>query len=246
MRSLFRLSRDLSSRLASTGGAPLLRGLRPLVHRLMLRSNLVLLLDEEHKELLDLCRSLKVALIVSFPSTNESQADAQRGKGIWKKSITTLQRLNELGYGVAESGLELFLVSNPSGAYLPVDQCAAEKKFRMDLARKWNISFTGLYTFANVPLGRFRIWLEQSGNLQSYLEKLSSSFNPATIDGLMCRSLISVSWDGYLYDCDFNLAAGLPFSGSKVHVSEIDRLREGLQVMTDDYCYACTAGAGFT
>jgi len=237
-----------------TGGAPelvpdlpfMLQGLRPLVDRLMLRSNLLLLLDDQRQELLDLCRALNVELVVSFPSTNETQADSQRGRGVWRKSIAMLKRLNDLGYGMPDSGLDLYLVSNPAGAFLPVDQCTAEKRFRQDLARKWNISFTALYTFANVPLGRFRHWLEHSGNFESYLEKLAGAFNPATVNGLMCRSLISVSWDGCLYDCDFNLAGGLPYSGNRVHVSEVEKLQAGTPIMTDDYCYACTAGAGFT
>jgi len=103
-----------------------------------------------------------------------------------------------------------------------------------------------LFTFANMPLGRFRTWLEQSGNLAAYMEKLSLGFNPATVDNLMCRSLINISWDGYLYDCDFNMAAGLPYSGRPVHISEVREAEEGAPVMTGDYCFACTAGAGFT
>jgi radical SAM/Cys-rich protein len=237
-----------------TGGAPelvpdigfLLHGLRPFVDKLILRSNLVLLLEKEYAPLLHLCRSLKISIVASFPSTNENQADAQRGKGVWHKSVAMLRRLNELGYGQPGSDLELFLVSNPAGAFLPTEQCKAEKKFKADLARKWGIAFTGLFTFANVPLGRFHAWLEQSGNLDEYLARLAESFNPQTIDGLMCRSLISVSWDGYLYDCDFNLAAGLPYSGNRIHISEVDGIEPGIPVMTDDYCYACTAGSGFT
>lgn len=236
-----------------TGGAPelvpdidyLLANLAPLTTTLMMRSNLVALLEEK-PELLDLCQELKVALIVSFPSTNRGQADAQRGKGIWEKSITMLKKLNELGYGKPGTGLELNLVSNPAGAFMPVDQCAAEKKFKTDLAKKWGIEFSELFTFANIPLGRFRKWLEKSGNYDSYLQKLQSNFNPATVKGLMCRNLINISWDGYLYDCDFNMAAELPYGGKPIHVSEIETLPEGTPVMTDDYCYACTAGAGFT
>ena len=237
-----------------TGGAPelvpdiayLLEKARPHAAKVMMRSNLVALLADNRQSLLDLCRRLRIALVVSFPSTNRGQTDAQRGKGVWEKSIAILKRLNTMGYGKPATGLELFLVSNPAGAFMPVDQCTAEKKFKADLAKKWGIEFTGLFTFANIPLGRFKTWLQQSGNLDAYLAKLSSSFNPATVAGLMCRSLINVSWDGYLYDCDFNMAAGLFYSGDPVHISEIRRLEEGTPVMTDDYCFACTAGAGFT
>lgn len=237
-----------------TGGAPelvpdiayLVDQLAPLAPTLMLRTNLVTLLSEEKRGLLNLCCRLRVALVGSFPSVNRGQADAQRGEGIWEQSITMLQRLNTLGYGRTGTGLELYLVSNPSGAFMPVDQCAAEKKFKADMARKWGIEFTGLFTFANVPLGRFRKWLERSGNLEGYLEKLAASFNPATVEGLMCRSLINISWDGYLYDCDFNMAAGIPCTGTPLHVSWAELPEEGGPIMTDDYCFACTAGAGFT
>lgn len=237
-----------------TGGAPemvpdidyLLTQLAPLTQKIMMRTNLVALLDEERQALLDLCRRLRIALVASFPSVNRGQADAQRGEGVWEQSIAMLQKLNEIGYGRQGTKLELFLVSNPAGAFMPVDQCTAEKKFKADLARKWGIEFTGLFTFANVPIGRFRQWLEKSGNLDGYLSKLAGSFNPATLDGLMCRNLISISWDGYLYDCDFNLAAGLPYTGTPLHVSQAGKIEQGNPIMTDDYCFACTAGAGFT
>lgn len=237
-----------------TGGAPelvpdityLIKGLDAVVDRLIMRTNLVLLLDDKYREIFELCRSRKVCLIASFPSTNEKQADAQRGAGTWQKSVAMLRRLNDAGYGMAGSDLQLFLVSNPAGAFLPVDQCAAEKKFKSDLARKWDVHFTGLFSLANVPLGRFRNWLETSGNLEGYLSKLESSFNPATLAGLMCRSQICVSWEGIVYDCDFNLAADLPLGGKHSHVSELAALPENSAIMTDSYCYACTAGAGFT
>ena len=140
----------------------------------------------------------------------------------------------------------MILVANPTGAFMPVDQCRAEQQFKRDLARKWDIQFTNLFTFANIPLGRFRTWLENSNNFDSYMAKLVGNFNPETIDGLMCRSLISVSWDGYLYDCDFNLAAGLYHGGEKRHISTVTSLEEGSQIITDNHCFGCTAGAGFT
>ncbi len=237
-----------------TGGAPelvpdigyLLEQAAGLADTVMLRTNLVALMEKGREELLGLCRDRRITLVASFPSTNEGQADAQRGRGVWQKSVAMLKELNKLGYGRTGTGLDLFLVANPAGAFLPVDQCAAEKKFKTDLARKWNIDFTGLYTFANMPLGRFRAWLEQSGNLEAYMARLKGGFNPATISGLMCRSLVSVSWDGILYDCDFNLAAGLPCGGSPVHVSEAGKPEPGVPIMTDTWCFACTAGSGFT
>lgn len=237
-----------------TGGAPelvpdvgyLLENAARLAPTVMMRTNLVAFMEEECRDLLALCQRLGISLVASFPSINRSQADAQRGSGVWEKSVAMLKRLNSMGYGKSGTGLNLFLVSNPAGAFLPVDQCTAEQKFKADMAKKWGIEFSGLFTFANIPLGRFKTWLEQSGNYDAYMDKLSSGFNPATVEGLMCRNLINISWDGYLYDCDFNMAAGLPHSNSPVHIADAVRLAEGTPVMTDTYCFACTAGSGFT
>jgi radical SAM/Cys-rich protein len=158
-----------------------------------------------------------------------------------------LSKLNGLGYGKDGTGLELNLVSNPTGAFLPVSQSQAEKRFKADLQRKWGLLFNNLFTFANVPLGRFRTWLADSGNLDSYMQKLSKSFNPCTVEGLMCRTFVSVNWQGYLYDCDFNLARGAYLGGRRRHVSEMDGLPEpGTLIPTGNHCYACTAGSGFT
>ncbi len=237
-----------------TGGAPelvpgierLLEKLRPLVPRLLFRSNLTALAGRGDGFARRL-RDLGVVIVTSFPSTSPSQTDALRGRGTADRSVAMLRRLNELGYGRGDTGLELDLVSNPAGAFLPPDQCAAEKRFRRDLARRWGIAFDHLYTFANVPLGRFRRWLEASGNLDGYLGRLANAFNPATVDGLMCRSQVTLRWDGTLYDCDFNLARDLPLGGRHVRVAEMDGPPPpGLAVATGDHCYACTAGSGFT
>jgi hypothetical protein len=115
------------------------------------------------------------------------------------------------------------------------------------LLKRWGIVFNRLFSFANVPLGRFRQWLLQSGNLESYLQRLASRFNPCAVEGLMCRTLVSVSWDGYFYDCDFNLARDLPMGGRRIHVSEMEGpLEPGSSIAVGDHCYTCTAGAGFT
>ncbi len=237
-----------------TGGAPemvddlvyLIDNLRPLVDRMILRSNLTLLLDDQYRHILDSLIKNKVAIVASFPSINQGQTNSQRGDGVWQKSIESLQNLNELGYGIPDSELELILVSNPTGAFMPTDQCIAEKKFKTDLAQKWNIKFTHLFTFANVPLGRFKKWLISSGNYDKYMEKLSGNFNGSTVTDLMCRTLISVSWNGYLYDCDFNQAADLPYGVSPTHVNQVDKLPEDTTIVTENHCYGCTAGAGFT
>ncbi len=238
-----------------TGGAPelvpdlpyLLEELAPLTPRLMLRTNLTALSRPGKSHLLELFKQHRVVLVASFPATNANQLEAQRGQGVMDPSLQMLKQLNEIGYGREGSSLQLDLVANPSGAFMPSGQEQAEKKFKRDLARKWGLEFNQLYIFANMPLGRFLHWLQQSDNLASYMEKLSSGFNPGTVAGLMCRNLLSVNWDGYLFDCDFNLAAGLPLSGKATHVSELtDYPQKETAIAVGEHCYACTAGSGFT
>ncbi len=237
-----------------TGGAPelvpgiegFLRALRPLAPRLVFRTNLTAL-ARRGEAFLGLLRELGVAVVASFPSLSRSQTDAQRGPGVWDPGLEMLRRLNAAGYGVEGSGLELDLVANPAGAFLPPDQCQAERRFRRELARRWGLRFNRLYVLANVPLGRFRTWLEATGNLHAYLRRLSEAFNPATVAGVMCRTQVSVRWDGVLHDCDFHLAAGLPLGGRPRHVSECEAPPPaGTPITAADHCYACTAGSGFT
>lgn len=238
-----------------TGGAPEMNPHLPelinlaagKVSRIMLRSNLTVLTGGEHGELLELLKKHQVDLVASFPSLSPGQLEAQRGKGVFEDSVAGLQLLNRLGWGRPGSGLGLDLVANPAGAFLPPDQNSAERRYRDELGRRWDISFNNLFTLANVPLGRFRQWLQRSGNYQSYLDKLASGFNPCTVDNLMCRSLVSVSWDGYLYDCDFNLAAGIPMGGQMTHLSQMQGPPpEGALIPLSEHCYTCTAGSGFT
>lgn len=238
-----------------TGGAPelvpgiefLIEELAPLAGKIILRSNLTALAGFGDDLFLRSLKNHLVSITASFPAANSSQLEAQRGPGVFSTSIAMLQQLNRLGYGEEGTGLELNLVANPTGAFLPVSQCQAEQKIKRDLARKWGIVFNHLYTFANAPLGRFEKWLKESGNYEEYLHRLIENFNPATIEGLMCRTLVSVSWDGYLFDCDFNLAAGIYSGGRPLHVSELSSVpEEGTPILTGDHCYACTAGSGFT
>ena len=238
-----------------TGGAPemnpnlvdMIERLSGMTPRLMLRSNLTALANGERDHLIEVCEERRVVIVASFPSLNEAQAESQRGRGAFQESIAVLGKLNSLGYGQPDSGLELSLVSNPTGAFLPSSQDQLERRFCQVLKNKWGIVFNNLFTFANVPLGRFRQWLEQSGNLEGYLQKLATSFNPCAIEGLMCRSLISVSWDGYVFDCDFNQAAGLYMGGKKTHISDLKELpKPGEPIAVSHHCYTCTAGAGFT
>jgi radical SAM/Cys-rich protein len=238
-----------------TGGAPelnanllrLIDEITPFAKKVMLRSNLYVLSDSKSGHLMDFLKDRHVVIIASFPSINESQADSQRGAGSFQKSIDALKKLNGMGYGQNGSDLELNLVCNPTGAFLPASQDQTEKRFRQVLKKKWGIVFSNLFNFANVPVGRFRQWLIHSGNLESYIEKLASAFNHCAVEALMCRRLVSVSWDGYLYDCDFNLAVELHLGGCKTHVSEMPGPPQpGSPIAVSDHCYTCTAGAGFT
>lgn len=237
-----------------TGGAPelnphlldLIKKISPLAPRIMLRSNLSALKDQMNR-LIEPLKSHRVVIVASFPSLNLNQTDSQRGEGIFAESIAVLKELNAMGYGRNGSGLELNLVSNPTGAFLPPNQEKTEKRYHQILDQKWGVRFNRLFSFANVPLGRFRQWLIKSGNFESYMQKLVSNFNPCSVEGLMCRTLVSVSWDGYLYDCDFNLARGVYMSGKKIHVSEMPGPPEpDTPIVTADHCYTCAAGLGFT
>lgn len=238
-----------------TGGAPemnpnltyLIEKIAALTDTVMLRSNLSALFDLENDRLLCALKKNKVTIVCSFPSLNQIQTDSQRGKGIFEKSIQALSMLNAHGYGKPGTGLELNLVSNPAGAYLPSSQEATEKRYREILLKKWGIFFNHAYTFANMPLGRFEDWLKKTGNYHDYLAELHKNFNPCTITDLMCRNLISVSWDGFLFDCDFNLAATLYKGNEKIHVSQVTTCSfEHEKIAVDNHCYACTAGSGFT
>jgi radical SAM/Cys-rich protein len=237
-----------------TGGAPelnphladLIAKVSTLAPRIMLRSNLSALQTNMHP-LIESLKSHRVVIVASFPSLNVAQTDSQRGNGIFEESIGALQQLNAAGYGRNGSGLELNLVSNPTGAFLPPGQEQTEKRYHQILEKKWKVTFTSLFNFANAPLGRFRQWLIQSGNFENYVQKLILNFNPCAIEGLMCRTLVSVSWDGHLYDCDFNLARGLYMGGKKIHVSDMPGPPQpGAPIITADHCYTCAAGSGFT
>lgn len=237
-----------------TGGAPemhpqideFIERLVPHATRMILRSNLTAL---AHKglSLMTLLKDNAVIITASLPSLNEFQSETVRGRGTFHTGIDTLKKLNCLGYGQPESGLELNLVSNPAGAFLPPPQAGIEKRFHNVLAQKYGIVFNNLFSFANVPLGRYRRWLIQSDNFDAYITKLAAAFNPCTVPGLMCRAMLSVSWDGYLYDCDFNQAAGLPLENHPVYISNMTApFPTGRSIAAGYHCYTCTAGSGFT
>ncbi len=238
-----------------TGGAPemnrdivtLVKGLASVCEKTMIRLNLPSLFNSEKDKLRECLTGNKTEIIVSVPAVNRNQVEAQRGEGVWDKSIAALRELNRIGYGMEGTGLMLSLVSNPAGAFLPGNQASLEKRFRNYFKDKHDISFNNLYAFANVPLGRFKKWLQSKESYEKYMEQLEGLFNKEAVECVMCRTLVSVNWEGYLYDCDFNLAADLPYSGNRIHVSQMDdKPPGGAPIMTAEYCYTCTAGSGFT
>jgi radical SAM/Cys-rich protein len=236
-----------------TGGAPelhpeltyFIEKLSPFTDRLILRSNLTALFQQADT-LISVLKDHKICIVASFPSLNAAQAESLRGQGVFQTSINGLQKLNSIGYGMPDTGLELDLVVNPSGAFLPPPQGNLEARFKKVLNQKWGVGFNRLFSFANTPIGRFRKWLIKTGNFENYVKKLVEAFNPLTLDGLMCKALISVSWDGYLFDCDFNQAAGLYMGDRKQHISETPHPpAQGSPIAKSDHCYTCTAGTGF-
>ncbi len=210
------------------------------------RCNLTILLEPGKEHLPEFFRAHRVELVCSLPYYQEDMVDRLRGLGVFQKSLEALRRLNDLGYGEEDSELILNLMYNPSGAYFPAPQQQLEDLFRRELARRYDIRFHRLYTLLNMPIGRFQEFLERSNNYERYMTKLVGSFNSATVPGLMCRHLISVSWEGTLYDCDFNQALNLPVeNGLPHHIRDFDlKALRNRRIRLDEHCYGCTAGGG--
>ena len=190
----------------------------------------------------------RVEVISSLPYYQAYFTDAQRGAGVFGKSITGLQRLNAEGYGIEDSGLLLNLVYNPVGPYLPPAQKNLEADFKLELDTKYGLKFNQLYTITNMPINRFKLHLEHSGQYEAYMERLTASFNPAAAEEVMCRSLISVDYDGRVYDCDFNQMLTLQANGKRgqeLSIFDFD-FNETLerQIRFADHCLGCTAGSG--
>ena len=237
-----------------TGGAPelnpnfrwLVEQARALGRHVIDRCNLSLLLLPSQADLAAFLARHQVEVIASLPYFRAAQTDAQRGAGVFDKSIRALQLLNAAGYGRADSGLALNLVHNPVGAFLPPQQSAIEAQFRHALARDHGIVFNRLYTITNMPISRFLEFLVETGNLEGYMARLVNAFNPAAAAGVMCRDTLSVGWDGTLYDCDFNQMLDLPLVPELPrHIRDFDPDRlSDRRIVTGSHCYGCTAGAG--
>lgn len=248
------------TKLDITGGAPELNehfemfvtGAKRLGKHVMVRHNLTVTLDphpvtgRSMEYLPEFFRDHQVEVISSLPYFQAHETDAQRGQGVFEKSIEGLQRLNALGYGRQDSGLLLNLVYNPVGAYLPPDQAAIERQFKDELLKRHHIVFNSLYVITNMPINRFKHFLERADLYEGYMQKLIGAFNPVAASGVMCRSLISVGYDGVLYDCDFNqmlewrVNHGAP---DTIWNFDLDRLM-ARRIVFGDHCYGCTAGAG--
>ena len=215
--------------------------------QIIVRSNLTILVSNNNfRTYPDFFKDNKVNIISSLPCYTLENTDKQRGSGVFKKSIEALKILNSLGYGVEESGLELHLVYNPLGAYLPGDQDKLEKDYKRVLLNEYSIVFNKLFTITNMPISRFLEDLISNEKYEEYMTLLVNSFNPSSILKLMCRNTISIGWDGELYDCDFNQMLEIKTGpGSPQNIAELkaEKLAER-NIMLNQHCYGCTAGAG--
>ena len=236
-----------------TGGAPevnsnfryLVRGAREMGRKVTVRCNLTVLFEPGQADLPAFYRDQGVELICSLPCYLQENVDGQRGKGVFIKSIEALRRLNRAGYGMPETGLLLDLVYNPTGATLPGPQAELEADYRKVLREQYGILFNRLFTITNMPINRFADYLRRRGEYGAYMTTLRAHFNPETVEHLMCRSLVSVDWEGNLYDCDFNQMLGMHVGGHPLKVWEVaPEALAGRRIRVGEHCYGCTAGAG--
>jgi radical SAM/Cys-rich protein len=237
-----------------TGGAPelnpnfrrLVTCSRELGRDVIDRCNLTVLFEPGMDTLGDFLAGNQVEITASLPCYMARNVDAQRGRGAFEKSIRALRQLNGLGYGMPGSALKLNLVYNPLGATLPPNQSSLEADYRLQLREQFSIEFHRLFTLANMPIKRFSGLLRRTGKHTDYMKLLVDHFNPATLPGLMCRSLVSVGWDGAIYDCDFNQMLEIGMEGRRLTVWDLDSFSQlaGRHIATAAHCFGCTAGAG--
>lgn len=237
-----------------TGGAPemnpnfrwFVEECRKLGKQVMNRCNLTIIeANPVYHDLPEFFAKNQVQVISSLPYFTKNRTDSQRGDGVFEDSIKSLHRLNKVGYGLEGSGLTLDLVYNPSGAFLPGNQSALEHEFKLQMKRRYDIDFNNLFVITNLPISRFLDYLLESGNYHDYMTSLVDAYNPATVDGLMCRYTLSVSWDGYIYDCDFNQMLDLKVDSKVKHINDFNLTElTDRTVVVNQHCYGCTAGAG--
>jgi radical SAM/Cys-rich protein len=239
-----------------TGGAPeMIPDFRHVIERvaamtprrrIMDRCNLTILLEPGYEDMAEFLAKHEVEIVASMPCYSAKNVNAQRGEGVFDASITALQRLNALGYGI-DPKLPLHLVYNPLGDFLPGDQAELEEDYHRELQEHFGITFNHLFTITNMPIARFASWLRHEGKYESYLDLLIAAFNPAAVDGLMCRNTINVGWRGEVYDCDFNQQLNLQLRAADepLYVWNVDLAEFAtLPILTGAHCFGCTAGAG--
>ncbi len=238
-----------------TGGAPEMNpNFRWLVEEaskagikdFIVRSNLTIIrANKKNYDLPEFFKKHNIHVVSSMPHWTRGKTDKQRGDGVFDKSIEVLKMLNNVGYGAERTGLQLDLVYNPSGAFLPGDQGALENDFKKALHEDFGISFNSLFAITNLPISRFLDYLIASENYEDYMYSLVEAYNPMAVENVMCTNTLSVSWDGYLYDCDFNQMLNLKVASKSQHISEYNEaLLQNRNIIINQHCYGCTAGAG--
>ncbi|MGB5509283.1 arsenosugar biosynthesis radical SAM (seleno)protein ArsS, partial [Robiginitalea sp.] len=212
----------------------------------IVRSNLTIIrANKKYHDLPHFFAKHGVHVVSSLPHYTRGKTDKQRGDGVFDKSIKALQELNKAGYGIPGSSLQLDLVYNPSGAFLPGNQQALERDFKKALKEDFGIEFNSLFTITNLPIARFLDYLIASENYEEYMTALVDAYNPAAVSNVMCTNTISVSWDGWLYDCDFNQMLGLKVNNSVQHIRDFqENILKDREIVISQHCYGCTAGAG--
>ena len=239
-----------------TGGAPEMnpdfrwfveeiKKARPNVH-IIVRCNLTIIrANKKYYDLPEFYKQHTIEVVSSLPFYTKDRTDRQRGDGVFEDSIVALKMLNAVGYGIEETGLTLNLVYNPAGAFLPPGQVTLEKEFKDQLKKDFSIVFNNLFAITNLPISRYLDYLLQTGNYEKYMEKLIAAFNPVAAANVMCRNTISIGWDGFLYDCDFNQMLELKVDASGKHISNYNTGDlNNRTIVLNQHCYGCTAGAG--
>ncbi len=249
------LQKDVSFKTVDlTGGAPemnpdfrwFVEEIRKLGKHIIVRCNLTIILaNKKYHDLPLFFEQHAIEVVSSLPYFTRNRTDRQRGDGVFEDSIKALQMLNEVGYGKENSGLLLNLVYNPAGAFLPPSQANLEKEYKEALMKEYGISFNNLFAITNLPISRYLDYLLQSGNYEKYMEKLITAFNPSAAANVMCRNTLSVGWDGFMYDCDFNQMLDLKIDAPGKHIAAYQAADiKNRSIVLNQHCYGCTAGAG--
>lgn len=249
------LSKSDATTVDLTGGAPemnpefrwFVEELSKLGKQIIVRCNLTIILaNPKYHDLPEFYRKHKINVVSSLPSFTAKRTDAQRGDGVFERSIKALKMLNEVGYGKEGTGLKLDLVYNPAGAYLPDDQEVLQSEFKTKLSSDYGIVFNDLFAITNLPVSRFLDYLIRTENYEDYMSELANAFNPMAAEGVMCRNMISIGWDGFLYDCDFNQMLELKLqNGVPDHIRDFDfEKTKNREIIINQHCFGCTAGAG--